>query len=199
MVQLPAQHRHLVPEHEQFDIFGATVAGAESISAGLPQQLVRQRSNHVLEHHGGPARQADNLAGQHLEPGLGAPQVNAATAKTLWRVKNESGEVTADGRRVYVSSAGRINAYDAKSGKLLWTRTVNAPGRPIRAGGLLYTVAGDTKLVLLPTNGKPISYGTSHTGLTDHIVAAGGAGQVLGRGVSRSGVILRCCLGAECW
>ena len=124
------------------------------------------------------AARAANPAGDqfYLWSSTGLSAVNAVTAKTLWRVKNESGEVTADGRRVYVSSAGRINAYDAKSGKLLWTRTINAPGRPIRAGGLLYTVAGNKSLVVLwPTNGKPISYGTSHTGLTDHVVAAGGA------------------------
>lgn len=101
--------------------------------------------------------------------------VNAKTATTQWRIRSESGELAADGRRVYVASAGRINSYDAATGKLLWTRAVSGPGRPIRAGGLLYTVtSAKTLVVLSPVDGKPVAYGATHAGLTDHVVVAGG-------------------------
>ncbi|MEV6597588.1 PQQ-binding-like beta-propeller repeat protein [Actinoplanes sp. NPDC051346] len=113
-----------------------------------------------------PARDQFYLSGS---PGLRA--IAAATGKTLWTVKNEAGELATDGRRVYVASAGRFNAYDTKSGKLLWTRALKTPGNPVRAGGLLYATSGTSLVVLAPTSGKTVrAFGTA----TDHVVAAGG-------------------------
>ncbi|MEV4641008.1 PQQ-binding-like beta-propeller repeat protein [Actinoplanes sp. NPDC049548] len=93
------------------------------------------------------------------------------SGKTLWTVKNEAGELATDGRRVYVASAGRINAYDAVRGKLLWTRALKTPGHLVRAGGLLYATSGTALLILAPTSGTTIrTFGTA----TDHVVLAGG-------------------------
>lgn len=120
---------------------------------------------------------AANPAGDqfYLSNAAGLSAVRAATGQTVWRVRNEAGELAADGRRVYVAAAGRVNAYDAGNGKLLWTRALSGPSRPIRAGGLLYTVTADKRLAILsPVDGKPVAYGTAYAGLTDHVVAAGG-------------------------
>ena len=47
-VDLTAQNRYLVPEHEQFDVLGAAVAGELGQHLhDLPQHLVCQRSPHV--------------------------------------------------------------------------------------------------------------------------------------------------------
>lgn len=120
---------------------------------------------------------AANPAGDtfYLHSSSGLRAVKAATGTPLWQVNNEAGVLAADGRRVYVASANRINTYHAATGKLLWTRAVNAPGRPIRAGRLLYTVTRAGALAILsPTNGKTAASGAAYTGLTGHVVAAGG-------------------------
>ncbi|OJF13806.1 outer membrane protein assembly factor BamB family protein [Couchioplanes caeruleus] len=118
------------------------------------------------------ARAADPARDQFYVSGpTGLRALAAGTGKTLWTVKNEAGELATDGRRVYVASAGRINAYDAKNGKPLWTRALRTPGHPVRAGGLLYATSGKSLMVLAPTSGKTVrTFGTA----TDHVVVAGG-------------------------
>jgi outer membrane protein assembly factor BamB len=100
--------------------------------------------------------------------------VQAASARTLWRIKGESNDLAADGRRVFVASANRVNAYDAKTGKLAWTRAMATPSRPIRAGGLLYVRSRNTLMILAPTTGRTVASGTGYGALSDHVVAAGG-------------------------
>ncbi|MFC3386740.1 outer membrane protein assembly factor BamB family protein [Couchioplanes azureus] len=118
------------------------------------------------------ARAADPVRAQFYVSGpTGLRALAAGTGATLWTVKNEAGELATDGRRVYVASAGRFNAYDTRNGKLLWTRALKTPGHPVRAGGLLYATSGKSLMVLAPTSGRTVrSFGTA----TDHVVAAGG-------------------------
>jgi outer membrane protein assembly factor BamB len=104
--------------------------------------------------------------------GIGA--FDAKTLKAKWTVKKESGVLVADGKRVFVASANRINAYNAATGKLSWTRAVPDPNNLIRAGGLLYALSGKKLQILSPTTGKPIASGAAYGNLTDHVVAAGG-------------------------
>ena len=119
---------------------------------------------------------AANPAGNQLyvtdTNGLGA--VRASDGKSLWRVRNETGDLAADGRRVYVASAGRVNAYHATTGKLEWTRAVLTPKRPIRAGGLLYVQSKKSLVILSPVTGKPVTSGTPFGTMTDHVVVSGG-------------------------
>ncbi|MFI5493670.1 PQQ-binding-like beta-propeller repeat protein [Actinoplanes sp. NPDC051859] len=113
-----------------------------------------------------PARDQFYVTGK-----TGLRALAGGSGKTLWTVKNEAGELATDGRRVYVASAGRINAYAATNGKLQWTRALKTPGHPVRAGGLLYATSGKSLLVLAPTSGKTVrTFGTA----TDHVVATGG-------------------------
>ncbi|WP_106124798.1 PQQ-binding-like beta-propeller repeat protein [Pseudosporangium ferrugineum] len=107
----------------------------------------------------------------YVSNSAGLRALAATSGKTLWSVKNEAGELATDGRRVYVASAGRINAYDTAKGKLLWTRALKTPGHLVRAGGLLYATSGKSLLVLAPTSGKTIrTFGTA----TDHVVLSAG-------------------------
>jgi outer membrane protein assembly factor BamB len=119
---------------------------------------------------------AANPAGTHLylTNAVGLSAVNATTAKSLWRVRGESGDLAADGRRVYVASAGRVNAYHATTGKLEWTRAVLTPKRPIRAGGLLHVQSKKSLVVLSPVTGKPVTPGKPFGTMTDHPVVSGG-------------------------
>lgn len=121
------------------------------------------------------ARAADP-AGKHLylTNAAGLSAVKAGTAKSLWRVRGESGDLAADGRRVYVASAGRVNAYRAATGKLEWTRAVLTPKRPVRAGGLLYVQSKKSLVILSPVTGKPVTPGTPFGTMTDHPVVSGG-------------------------
>ena len=76
---------------------------------------------------------------------------------------------------MYVASIGRVNTYDATTGRLVWTRPLTNPRAPIRAGGLLYALYGNgTLAVLSAVDGKPVSTGTAYRGLTLHVVPAGG-------------------------
>jgi outer membrane protein assembly factor BamB len=99
----------------------------------------------------------------------------AGTGRQLWQIPKESGDLAADDRRVYVASTGRVNTYDATTGRLVWTRPLSNPRAPIRAGGLLYTLYGNgTLAVLSAADGKPITTATTYRGLTLHVVPAGG-------------------------
>jgi outer membrane protein assembly factor BamB len=100
---------------------------------------------------------------------------SATDGHELWRVPKEAGDLAADGRRVYVASVGRVNTYDARNGRLLWSRAVPAPREPVRAGGLLYVLAGKGSLsILSPADGTPVRVKTAYSGLEAHVVVAGG-------------------------
>jgi outer membrane protein assembly factor BamB len=105
--------------------------------------------------------------------GLGARL--AGSGRQLWQVPKESGDLAADGRRVYVASVGRVNTYDATTGRIVWTRALANPRAPVRAGSLLYILYGNGILaVLSAADGRPITTGTTYSGLTQHVVPAGG-------------------------
>jgi outer membrane protein assembly factor BamB len=117
---------------------------------------------------------------------LGLHAIDAKNGKVVWTVKKESGHLAADSNRVYVASAGRINAYHPKTGKLLWTRTVTDPERLVRAGGLLYVTSGSGTLAILsPVNGKTIASGSAY-GPTYGVVVAGGRIYAGGGGAVRA-------------
>jgi outer membrane protein assembly factor BamB len=110
----------------------------------------------------------------YLKDGGGLCARTASEGRQLWTVPKEAGDLAADGRRVYVASAGRVNTYDARTGRLLWTRALTNPRMPVRAGGLLYVLTGPgTLAVLSPVDGKPVTT-AAYTGLTRHVVLAGG-------------------------
>jgi outer membrane protein assembly factor BamB len=139
-------------------------------------QVVDIKTGDVLWGGGAWQAAAANPAGDQLylfnSSGVAALDVTTATAK--WTVKHESGALISDGKRVFVASANRINAYDAKTGKLHWTRAYANPSNLIRAGGLLYALSGKRLLILSPPNGKPVISGAPYGNLTDHVVATGG-------------------------
>jgi outer membrane protein assembly factor BamB len=119
---------------------------------------------------------AANPAGDqlYLFNSAGVAAVDAKTAKAKWTIKHESGDLISDGKRVFVASANRINAYSATTGKLAWTRAIASPRHLIRAGGLLYGLSKKTLVILSPTTGKTVVSGAAYGPLTDHVVATGG-------------------------
>ncbi|MDI6099570.1 PQQ-binding-like beta-propeller repeat protein [Actinoplanes sp. NEAU-A12] len=146
---------------------GTTQIWAGRITTGAPAWGTDQASTAV----------AANPAGTQFylrdDSGLGAR--SAVDGRKVWHIPKEAGDLAADGRRVYVASAGRVNTYDAGSGRLLWTRALATPRAPVRAGGLLYVLTGKgTLTVLSPADGKPISSKTAYSGLERHVVPAGG-------------------------
>lgn len=121
------------------------------------------------------ARAADPAGNRfYLRNAAGLSAVDARTAKTYWRIRGEAGDLATDGRRVFVASANRVNAYHATTGRLAWTRVLATPSRPIRAGGLLYVRSRTSLMILSPTTGKVIASGARYGKLTGHVVAAGG-------------------------
>lgn len=124
-----------------------------------------------------PAAVAANPAGTqfYLRDDTGLRAHAAADGRRIWQVAKEAGDLAADGRRVYVASAGRVNTYDARTGRLLWTRALAEPRQPVRAGGLLYLLTGKgTLTVLAPADGAVIGSRAAYTGLRAHVVPAGG-------------------------
>ena len=119
---------------------------------------------------------AANPAGTqfYLRNSGGLSAVRAGDGRTMWRIRGEAGDLASDGRRVFVASAGRVNAYHATTGKLEWTRAVLTPRRPIRAGGLLYVRSKMSLVILSPSTGKPVASGMPFGTMTDHVVVAGG-------------------------
>ena len=146
---------------------GRTRTWASRISTGAPLWGTDLRTTAV----------AANPAGTHLyvtdEGGLCARA--AADGRRLWQIPKEAGDLAADGRRVYVASAGRVNTYDARTGRLLWTRALASPRTPVRAGGLLHVLSGKgTLTVLSAADGRPVSTRANYSGLDVHVVPAGG-------------------------
>ncbi len=84
-------------------------------------------------------------AGTHFyisgDSGLSA--VDAATGRLVWSTKLPISTVSADGRHVFYSQYRSSVSLDAKTGRKLYSvHTMAAAGRPVRAGGLLYTPTG---------------------------------------------------------
>ena len=105
---------------------------------------------------------------------LGLSALDAKNGKLLWTVKKETGDLAADANRVYVASAGRVNAYNAKTGKLTWTRTVANPERPVRAGGLLYVTSDKGSLsIVSASSGQTAASGLPYRPAYGVMVAGG--------------------------
>jgi outer membrane protein assembly factor BamB len=100
--------------------------------------------------------------------------LDAGTGRVVWRVSGGAGEMAADGRRVFVAATG-VTAYDAGSGRRLWSRAVANAGRPIRAAGLLWiTTGGRPAVILQPITGRPAPVGSLFSTAQGHVVVAAG-------------------------
>ncbi|GAB7037163.1 MULTISPECIES: PQQ-binding-like beta-propeller repeat protein [Catenuloplanes] len=104
----------------------------------------------------------------------GIAAVDASTLTVRWTVARESGDLITDGRRVFVASANRINAYDANTGRLSWTRALADPSHLIRAGGLLYALSGRKLVILAPATGRSVVSAAAYGTVTDQVVVTGG-------------------------
>jgi outer membrane protein assembly factor BamB len=109
-------------------------------------------------------------------PGLSA--VDASTGKMLWSITSHAAGVTADGRHVYFTRDRSVECLDALTGrKLFAVHLPNPGGRPVRAGGLLYTPsgAGSPMSIVDAATGAPPVPGSRVRGNRDHPpVIAGG-------------------------
>ena len=108
----------------------------------------------------------------------GFSAVAARTGRVAWSVRTPVRapvrSLSTDGRRVFAAGAALI-AYDAATGRKLWSRGLRDPGKPIRAGGLLYVRnAGSALAILAPVTGRTVAPGSAYRAATDHVVVAGG-------------------------
>ncbi|GAA0572596.1 hypothetical protein GCM10010172_66430 [Paractinoplanes ferrugineus] len=111
----------------------------------------------------------------YIGDGGGLCARSAVDGRTLWQVAKEAGDLATDGRRVYVASVQRVNTYDARTGRLVWSRALNAPAMPVRAGGLLYVTTGTGAVaVLSATDGRPVATKGLAIAPRQHVVVAGG-------------------------
>jgi outer membrane protein assembly factor BamB len=106
--------------------------------------------------------------------GTGFSAVAARTGKVAWSVRSTVRSLSTDGRRVFASGAA-LTAYDAATGRRSWTRALVEPGKPIRAGGLLYvTHGGPAPAILAPVTGRVVASGSRYRAATGHLVVAAG-------------------------
>jgi outer membrane protein assembly factor BamB len=91
--------------------------------------------------------------------GTGFSAVTARTGKAAWTVRSKVRSLSTDGHRVYAAGSALI-AYDAAKGRRLWSRGLGGPGKPIRAGGLLYVTTTGAALAILapPTARRPTTW-----------------------------------------
>ena len=88
--------------------------------------------------------------------GEGLSAVDAATGRLLWSTGLHVSDVTADRTHVFYSQYRSTVCLDARTGRKLYSvHTSAAAGRPVRAGGLLYTPNG---------YGAPLSIADAATG-----------------------------------
>ena len=107
-------------------------------------------------------------------PGLSA--VDAATGKMLWSVVSHAAGVTTDGRHVYFTRDRSVECLDARTGRKLFSVHLPEPGgRPVRAGGLLYTAAGSGSPMSIvdAANGAPRATGMPGSSEHPPVVADG--------------------------
>jgi len=90
--------------------------------------------------------------------------VKPATGAVVWTRAKAAGPLSTDGRRVYVSRGKTLVAYNPATGAKLWGRAYVAnTGRPIRAGGLVYSVVAKRTLAILnPANGQTLANGAGY-------------------------------------
>jgi len=89
----------------------------------------------------------------------GVTSVDAATGRPQWTTRHD-GAIADDGRTVYLTYHRAVEAFDARTGRLLRTMPLGKRGgtHPVRAGGLLYlTVTGDNAMEIInPLTGKHV-------------------------------------------
>lgn len=102
--------------------------------------------------------------------------IKASNGAKIWARNGTGGPIAADGKRVYRGFSNSVEALDARTGKLLWTRRLGTPaGQPVRAGGLLYTTTSHGLFILTAATGVPAAtwpYDTADS--YHHVVLAGG-------------------------
>lgn len=160
-------------------VLAGPVAAAGKV---LLRSTVKDETEAVNIKTGDPVWGAPDISSVHAASGgrffvwsaTGLRAVPTGGGEELWRIKGEAGDLATDGRRVFVASANRINAYRADTGKLAWTRAVPAPSDPIRAGGLLYARSKKSLVILSAATGKPVASGGKYGTLTEHVVVTGG-------------------------
>ena len=103
---------------------------------------------------GGPDRFLVSTAGD------GVTAVDAATGNLQWSTRHD-GAIAYDGRVVYLTYHRAVEAFDAKTGRLLRTLPLGRRGgsQPVRAGGLIYVTvdAYHAMEILDPVTGKHVS------------------------------------------
>jgi outer membrane protein assembly factor BamB len=105
--------------------------------------------------------------------GTGFSSINSRTGLVAWSVRSTVDSLSSDGRRVF-ASGGVLTAYAAGTGRRLWSRGLTEPGKPVRAGGLLYVTNGGPALAILsPVNGSRLADGTRYRTAIGHVVVAG--------------------------
>jgi outer membrane protein assembly factor BamB len=89
----------------------------------------------------------------------GVTAVDAATGRPQWTT-NHDGALADDGRTVYLTYHRAVEAFDARTGRLLRTMPLGPRGgtHPVRAGGLLYvTVSSYHALeIISPLTGEHV-------------------------------------------
>ncbi|WP_306207944.1 outer membrane protein assembly factor BamB family protein [Actinoplanes sp. RD1] len=111
----------------------------------------------------------------YLAEAHGMRVVAAATGRRLWATGvGRAGGVAVDDRRVYVSFPGQVRAYDAGTGRFRWARAMTAPGRPVRAGSVLYVPTGATMAILDPASGSTVALSAPFRPVTGPPVVADG-------------------------
>ena len=91
--------------------------------------------------------------------GDGVTSVDAATGRPQWTTGHH-GAIADDGRTVYLTYHRAVEAFDARTGRLLRTMPLGKRGgtRPVRAGGLIYltVTAYNAMEILSPLTGKHV-------------------------------------------
>jgi outer membrane protein assembly factor BamB len=106
--------------------------------------------------------------------GTGFSSINSRNGRIIWSVRSTVNSISTDGRRVFASGRA-LTAYGAAHGNRLWSRSLTRPGKPIRAGGLLYvTNSGRALAILSPVNGSRLANGRRYSTAIGHVVVAGG-------------------------
>lgn len=105
--------------------------------------------------------------------GTGFSSINSRNGRIAWSVRSTVSSLSTDGRRIFASGRA-LTAYGATDGRRLWSRSLTKPGKPVRAGGLLYVTNGGRALAILsPVNGTTLANGRRYSTAIGHVVVAG--------------------------
>jgi outer membrane protein assembly factor BamB len=103
----------------------------------------------------------------------GFSAIDARSGRVGWSVRSSAARLSCDGRRVFAAGPG-LAAYGVSDGRRLWRRALAEPGKPVRAGGLLYATDGRALAILSPVTGESVASGRRYGAAVDHVVVAGG-------------------------